>query len=163
MTTTDVAIAARFVVALVLIASGTGKLVGVGRSVDSFRREFGGYAWVSVGVAAALPLGELALAALLLAVDSSWPGYVALGAFVVFTGVLLRKFLKDDRTPCNCFGAASRKRALSVGSLLRNTWFMVLAIVATGAATLHEPSALLATVLVGCGLAGVSAVLVVRT
>lgn len=161
MTTTDVAVAARFVVALVLIASGIGKLVGVMRGLDTFRREFGGYA--SVAVAAALPLGELVLAALLLLVDSAWPGYVALGAFVAFTGVLIRRMLKQDRRPCNCFGAASRKRALSVGSLLRNTWFMVLAIVATGAATLHEPSAVAATVLLGCGLAGVSAVLVVRT
>jgi hypothetical protein len=163
MTTTDVAIAARIVVALVLIASGIGKLISVTRGVDTFRRQFGGYAWVTVTVAAALPLGELALAALLLSVDASWPGYVALGAFVAFTGVLFRRMLEQDRRPCNCFGAASRKRALSAGSLLRNTWFLVLAIVATGAATLHEPSALLATVLLGCALAGVSAVLVVRT
>src|SRR5882724_6980736 len=163
MTTTDVAIAARFVVALVLIASGLGKLVGVARGFDTFRREFGEYAWITVAVGASLPLGELALAALLLFLDAAWPGYVALGAFVVFTGVLVRRMLKQDRRPCNCFGAASAKRALSVGSLLRNTWFMVLAIVATGAATLHEPSALAATLLVGGVLATVSAVLVVRT
>jgi len=163
MTTTDVAIAARFVVALVLIASGLGKLVGVTRGLDTFRREFGGYAWITVAVGAALPLGELALAALLLFLDAAWPGYVALGAFVAFTGVLVRRMLKQDRRRCNCFGAASGKRALSVGSLLRNTWFMVMAIVATGAATLHEPSALAATMLVGGALTAVSAVLVVRT
>jgi hypothetical protein len=75
----------------------------------------------------------------------------------------VRRVVKNDRRPCNCFGAASSTQDLSVGSLLRNTWFLVLAIVATGAATMQEPSAVFATLLVGVGLAAVSAVLVVRT
>jgi len=82
---------------------------------------------------------------------------------VVFTGVLARRLLKQDRRPCNCFGAASSRRALSTGSLLRNTWFLVLALLATGAATVHAPTALIATLLVGAAFAAVSAVLVVRT
>jgi hypothetical protein len=69
----------------------------------------------------------------------------------------------DDRRPCNCFGSASRRRDLSIGSLLRNTWFLVLALVATGAATMEEPSAVFATFLLGFAFATVSAVLVVRT
>jgi hypothetical protein len=69
----------------------------------------------------------------------------------------------NDRRPCNCFGAASTKRDLSMGSLVRNTWFLALALVATGAATLAEPSAVFATVLLACGFLVVSAVLVVRT
>jgi hypothetical protein len=81
----------------------------------------------------------------------------------VFTVVLVRRVVKNDRRPCNCFGSASSKRNLSIGSLLRNTWFLVLAIVATGAATMQEPSAVFATLLVGVAFAGVSAVLVVRT
>jgi hypothetical protein len=47
--------------------------------------------------------------------------------------------------------------------LLRNTWFLVLALVATGAATMQEPSAFAATLVLGFGFAAVSAVLVVRT
>ena len=51
----------------------------------------------------------------------------------------------------------------SIGSLLRNTWFLALALIATGATTMAEPTALLGTVLLGCGFLAVSAVLVVRT
>lgn len=54
-------------------------------------------------------------------------------------------------------------RALSVGSLVRNGWFLVLAVIATGAATMQEPSAAFATVLVAVAFGGVSAVLIVRT
>jgi hypothetical protein len=163
MTGTDVAIAARVVVALILVASGCGKLLGVLQSARGYREQFGGYAWVTILVAAVLPVAELVLAGLLLFVDAVWPSWVALGAFVVFTVVLVRRLIERDRRPCNCFGAASRKRALSAGSLLRNTWFLVLALIATGAATMHAPSAVLATLAVGFGLAAVSAVLVVRT
>jgi ribose/xylose/arabinose/galactoside ABC-type transport system permease subunit len=163
MSGTDIAIAARVVVALILVVSGCGKLLSVRSSVPAYREQFGGYGWVAVGVAAALPIAELVLALLLLFVDAAWPSYVALGAFVVFTVVVVRRLVERDRRPCNCFGAASRKRALSVGSLVRNTWFLALAVVATGAATMQEPSALVATLVVGLGFAAVSAVLVVRT
>jgi hypothetical protein len=163
MTTDDVALAARVVVAFVLIASGLGKLFGLRQATRGYREQLGGYAWIAYVVAVSLPLAELTLAMLLLFVDAAWPSYVALAAFVIFTIVLVRRLVKADRRPCNCFGSASRKRALSVGSLLRNAWFLVLAVIATGAATLQEPSAVFATVLVGIGFAAVSAVLVVRT
>ena len=38
--------------------------------------------------------------------------------------------------------------------MLRNTWFLVLALVATGAATMQEPSAVFATLLLGCCVRG---------
>jgi hypothetical protein len=163
MTATDLAIAARVVVALILVASGSAKLIGLRQSARAYREQFASYAWVAVVVAASLPIAELVVAALLLFVDAAWPSYLALAAFVVFTVVLVRRLLARDRRPCNCFGAASRRRALSVGSLLRNTWFLALAVVATGAATMHEPSALAATLGIGLAFATVSAVLVVRT
>jgi uncharacterized membrane protein YphA (DoxX/SURF4 family) len=163
MTANDVALAARVVVALILIVSGVGKLLGVRAAVSGYREQFGEYAWVSVGVALALPVYEILLAVLLLVVDAAWPSYLALATFVLFTIVLVRRVLRNDRRPCNCFGSASSKRNLSVGSLLRNAWFLVLAIVATGAATMQEPSAVFATLLLGAGFAAVSAVLVVRT
>ena len=81
----------------------------------------------------------------------------------MFTGVLVRRIVTNDRRPCNCFGAASSKRDLGIGSLLRNTWFLALALIATGATTMAEPTAMLGTVLLGCGFLAVSAVLVVRT
>ena len=163
MTANDVALAARVVVALILVVSGVGKLLGVGQAVRGYRAQFGRYAWVAVLVALALPVYELVLAVLLLVVDAAWPSYLALATFVVFTVVLGRRVLRNDRRPCNCFGSASSKRNLSIGSLMRNTWFLVLAVVATGAATLQEPSAVFATLLLGVGFATVSAVLVVRT
>jgi hypothetical protein len=163
MTGTDVALAARVVVALILVASGVGKLLAVRRSAHSYGQQFGGNAGVGLAVALALPVYELALAVLLLVVDAAWPSWLALATFVVFTIVLARRVVTNDRRPCNCFGAASSTRDLSVGSLLRNTWFLVLALVATGAATLQEPSAVFATLLLGCAFAAVSAVLVVRT
>ena len=163
MTANDVALAARIVVALVLVVSGVGKLLGVRQSIRGYRAQFAGYAWIALVVALSLPVYELVLAALLLFVDASWPSYLALATFVVFTIVLIRRVIRNDRRPCYCFGAASRKRDLSIGSLLRNTWFLVLALVATGAATLREPSAVFATLVLALGFAAVSAVLVVRT
>jgi hypothetical protein len=163
MTANDIALAARVVVALVLVVSGVGKLLGVRQSIGRYRAQFAGYAWVAVAVALTLPVYELVLAGLLLFVDASWPSYLALVTFVAFTIVLVRRVITNDRRPCNCFGAASRQRTLSIGSLVRNTWFLVLALVATGAATMQEPSAVFATLVVGLGFAAVSAVLVVRT
>jgi hypothetical protein len=163
MTANDIALAARVVVALVLVVSGVGKLLGVRQSIRGYQAQFAGYAWIAVVVALTLPVYELVLAGLLLFVDAAWPSYLALVTFVAFTVVLIRRVVRNDRRPCNCFGAASRQRALSIGSLLRNTWFLVLALVATGAATMQEPSAGFATLMLGLGFAAVSAVLVVRT
>jgi hypothetical protein len=163
MTGNDVALAARVVVAIILVVSGVGKLVALRRSLGAYREQFGGYAWVTVLVALGLPVYELVLAALLLFVDAAWPSWLALATFAVFTIVLVRRIALDDRRPCNCFGAASSKRDLSIGSLVRNTWFLALALVATGATTLGEPTAVLGTVVLACAFLAVSAVLVVRT
>lgn len=155
MTADDVALAARVVVAIILIVSGLGKILVLGPTFRAGGSEF--------LVALALPLYELILAVLLLVVDASWPSWLALLTFAAFTVVLVRRIVRNDRRPCNCFGAASTTRDLSIGSLLRNTWFLVLALIATDTATMQEPSAMLATVLLGCGFLAVSAVLVVRT
>jgi hypothetical protein len=161
VTATDVAVAARVVVALVLLASGAGKLVALPRTTVAFRQDLGRYAWIAFGVAIALPLVEVLLAAALLFVDAVWPTYLAVAAFVVFTAVLVRRIVKDDRRPCNCFGAAASKRAVSTLSLVRNGWFLVLAVLATGASSVHEPTATVETVVLGAVFAGISAVLIV--
>jgi hypothetical protein len=162
VTADDVAVAARVVVAVVLVASGVGKLFAARNTVRGTRGRFGSYAWITVVVALALPAYELLLAGALLFVDAAWPAWLALATFGVFTVVLVRRIVTNDRRPCNCFGAAS-KRDLSIGSLVRNSWFLALALLATGAVALQEPSAMLATVLLGCAFLAVSAVLVVRT
>jgi hypothetical protein len=163
MTADDVALAARVVVAIILVVSGLGKLLALGPTVKASRAQYGRYALITLLVALALPVYELVLAVLLLVVDASWPSWLALLTFAAFTVVLVRRIVRNDRRPCNCFGAASAKRDLSIGSLLRNTWFLVLALIATGTATMQQPSALLGTVLLGAGFLAVSAVLVVRT
>jgi hypothetical protein len=163
MTADDVALAARVVVAVILLVSGVGKLLALGPAVRASRSQYGRYAWITLLVALALPVYELVLALLLLLVDAAWPSWLAFLTFAAFTVVLVRRIVRNDRRPCNCFGAASQTRDLSIGSLLRNTWFLALALIATGTATMQEPSALLGTVLLGAGFLAVSAVLVVRT
>ena len=163
MTADDVALAARVVVAVILLVSGVGKLLALGPVVRASRSQYGGYAWITLLVAVALPVYELVLAVLLLFVDAAWPSWVAFLTFAAFTVVLVRRVVRNDRRPCNCFGAASGTRDLSIGSLLRNTWFLALALIATGTATMAEPSAVLGTVLLGVGFLAISAVLVVRT
>jgi hypothetical protein len=162
VTADDVALAARVVVALILVASGVGKLIAVAHILPTFRGRGATYTVVASATALSLPVAELVLAALLLSVDATWPAYVAVVVFAAFTVVLVRRIVRDDRRPCNCFGAAARTRALSVGSLVRNGWFLALAVLGTGA-VVHEPSAVGATLLVGVAFAGVSAVLVART
>lgn len=163
MTDDDVALAARVVVAIVLVCSGVGKLLALGPAFRASRDVYGRYAWITVAVALVLPVYELVLAALLLFVDAAWPSWLALLTFAAFTVVLVRRIVRNDRRPCNCFGAASARRDLSLGSLFRNTWFLALALVATGATTMSEPTAVLGTILLGGAFLAVSAVLVVRT
>jgi hypothetical protein len=163
VTGVDIAFAARVVIALVLVVSGVSKLVVAVRALPVYRKEGPLFALVAFATACSLPIVELLVAAALLLVDAVWPVYVALALFAVFSAVLVRRMMRDDRRPCNCFGAASRRRALSVGSLVRNGWFLVLAVLATGAATMTVPSPVLASLLIGVAFAAVSATLIVRT
>lgn len=163
MTTDDVALAARVVVAMILIVSGLAKVLALGPRRRMSRAQHGANAWTTLLVALALPVYELALAVLLLVVDASWPSWLALLTFALFTVVLVHRIVRNDRRPCNCFGVASAGRDLSMGSLLRNSWFLVLALLATGTASMQVSSARLGTVLLGTGFLAVSAVLVVRT
>jgi hypothetical protein len=163
VTATDVAVAARVVVALVLLASAIGKLAALPRTTAHFRTDLDKFAWIAYAVACVLPFAELLLAVALLVVDAVWPTWVAVGVFVLFTGVMVRRIVRDDRRPCNCFGAASSKRAVSTLSLLRNGWFLALAVLATGASSVHAPTATAETIVLGVVFAGISAALVVKT
>ena len=77
MTADDVALAARVVVAIILVVSGLGKLLALGPTFRASRSQFGSYAWITLLVALALPVYELVLAVLLLVVDASWPSWLA--------------------------------------------------------------------------------------
>jgi hypothetical protein len=158
----DLAIAARVVVGLVFVVSGAAKLVNVWRSRQTYA-ELGVYAVIAVLTAASLPLLEIAIAALVLFVHSTWPVIVAAVAFAIFTGVLVRRLLVGDLRPCNCFGQVSARQALSNLSLARNGWFLALAILATGAARLAEPTHGISTLVFGAALGGVTGVLIART
>ena len=94
MTGDDVALAARVVVAI-----DPGRLRcrqaarGASGRAEPSREQLGGYAWIAVLVALALPVYELVLAVLLLVVDAAWPSWLALATFVVFTVVLVRRIV----------------------------------------------------------------------
>ena len=162
MNAEDVAIAARVVLALVFFVSGTGKLVTL--YVERRRlREVAGKTALGVGTSVALPVVELTVAALLGACDAVWPVYAALGLLAVFTAVVLDRLARHDQRPCNCFGPASTKTALASGALVRNGWFLAVAVVATGVSSIRDPDHTAVTILVGLALAGVSGVLIART
>ena len=117
--------------------------------------QFGGYAWITCWWRWRCRSTSSCSRALFLFVDATWPSWLALATFAVFTVVLVRRIVINDRSPCNCFGAGSSKRDLGIGSLLRNTWFLALALIATGTTTMAEPTAMLGTVLLGCGFLAV--------
>ncbi len=157
----DVAIAARVVVALVLVASGVGKLWSIWQRKGQFA-EFGGYAFIALGTALALPLAEVGIAAIVLFVDAVWPVLIALAAFATFTVVLARRYVKGDLRPCNCFGQVSTAKALSNLSMARNVWFLALAAIAVAAEQVADPGHPATTLTVGAIFAGVSGMLIAR-
>jgi hypothetical protein len=120
----ELAEAARWAIGGVLAVSGTAKLVGSRR----------GAAGPGVGGILVLPLSmvELATAGALLIVDAVWPVWLALAMLAVFTGVVFASLLRGTTAPCNCFGALNTK-PVSSWALVRNAWFVALAVVATGA------------------------------
>ena len=159
MTFTDLSVAARVVVALVLVTSAVAKLWTL-RRVPAGRLELGGYVVVTVAVAAGLPAAELAVAAQVLFVDGQWPVLVAALLFAAFTIVLARRLAAGDRRPCNCFGQGTR--SVSSASMVRNGWFLALAVVASGADGVGDAPHGAVTIAAGVVLAGVSAALIAR-
>jgi len=108
----------------VLLVSGGAKLLAARRrSIGPAR---GGIPVVVLAVV------ELASAASVLALDAAWPVWLALAMLAVFTGVVLAYLLRGVVAPCNCFGSLDTK-PVSSWTLVRNTWFVALAVVATGA------------------------------
>ncbi|HST41251.1 MAG TPA: TlpA disulfide reductase family protein [Conexibacter sp.] len=83
-------------------------------------RDFGAPARLVAPLALALPLAELALAALLLpAATAPLAALAALALLALFTAALVRALHAGRAPACNCFGALST-RPLGRGALVRN-------------------------------------------
>jgi methylamine utilization protein MauE len=128
--------AARLTVGIVLVVSGVGKLVARRGS----QVELGGFgvpATLVPAAALAIPVAELVVALLVLVVPARWPVWLAVAAFALFTGVVVAELQRGVTAPCRCFGSLST-RPMSTRALLRNTWFLALAVVATAASGLGD-------------------------
>jgi hypothetical protein len=128
----SLAAGARLTIGLVLACSGLAKLVAR-RGDEGQLAQFGVPAALAPVASIAVPVLELAVAALVLAVPAGWPVWLAIGAFALFTGVVLAELQRGERAPCRCFGSLG-DRPLSTRALVRNAWLLALAVVATGAA-----------------------------
>ena len=80
-------------------------------------------------VAGGLPVGELAIGALLIAQIARRPVAVVAGVLLVaFTTLLVVRILQGQRPPCACFGALS-STPISWVNIVRNAGFIALAAV----------------------------------
>lgn len=120
---------ARVTLAVVLVGAAVSKLRRPDRTRDALARLFAP-ATARV-LARALPIGELVLAAMLLAWwGSVVPGVITAVVFVAFTAVLVRAQVRG--VPCACFGAP-RPEPPGTSALVRNGVLAALAVLATGA------------------------------
>ena len=125
-------LAARIVLAAVLLVSGGLKLAHLEGAREGLR-QFGVPLGVLRPAAVLLPVLELVVAVLLVALPSSpWPGWTAAGLLLVFTGAVVTTIASGRRPPCPCFGASSTE--VSGRTVVRNGWLVAVAVLATGAA-----------------------------
>lgn len=129
MNALDVAEAARWVVAGVLVVSGAAKLASRSSSKAAEMQALGVPTALTPTVAVVLPIVELVVAALLLLVDARWPTLPAVALFTAFAIVVAVNLLRGRRPSCRCFGSLS-DRPLSPWTLVRNGWLLALAAVA---------------------------------
>lgn len=155
MTPGSLAAAARITVGALLVCSGIAKLVSR-RGSEAQLARMGVPAALGPAASIAVPVFEVVVGVLLLAVPGRWPVWLAVAAFGVFTGVVAAELQRGERAPCRCFGALSN-RPTSTLTLVRNAWLLALAVVATGASGVSGAGWLTAL------LAAISALLVVTT
>jgi uncharacterized membrane protein YphA (DoxX/SURF4 family) len=120
-----VGLVAGVIVGIVLVAAGVLKLVeGPGWLKQAADMD------VSRSVAMVVPYIEIVLGVLVaIQVFTPWPAVAALGLFVVFTVVIVRRIRDGSRPPCACFGSRS-KRPLGAYHVVRNLVLVALAVVA---------------------------------
>jgi len=151
----SVALAARVVLAAVLLVSAVAKL----RTRDATRKQMVAVIGEDRRVAAlvsVLPGVEIVVAVALVAAWSPVPGLIALILFAIFTGILLRA--QARHVPCACFGAGATDAPVGPASIVRNGVLAALAVLAIG-----DPSGASAAATAGfVALFGALAALVVR-
>ncbi len=122
-----VALAARVILAVVLVVAAIAKL----RARDATAAEMDALLGSRVGtrVARVLPFVEIAVAIALLVWWGPVPGIVAALLIVAFTVVLVRAEVRH--LPCACFGGGARG-VPGPGAVVRNAVLLALAVLATG-------------------------------
>jgi hypothetical protein len=140
------ALAARIVLAVMLVLSASSKL----RAANTTRAQVVALVGPRFGpaVARVLPFAELLLAVAVVIWWTPVPGIAAFALFVAFTVVLLRA--QARRLPCPCFGGALHAAPVGPGGIVRNGVLAALAVLAT--ASPHGaglPATLVAVVLLG--------------
>ncbi len=129
MVDASVALAARVVLAAVLLVSAVAKL----RTRDATRKQVAAVIGEDRRLAplvSVLPGVEIAVAIALLAAWSPVPGLIALILFALFTGFLLRA--QARRVPCACFGAGAAEAPVGPASIVRNGVLAAFAVLAMG-------------------------------
>jgi thiol-disulfide isomerase/thioredoxin len=110
---------ARVVLSAVFVVAAGAKLLDR-KSTRRSVTEFGAPERLAATVAVLLPLTELAVAVLLLRVDSAaWGGFAASILLLVFTAMIGVNLLLGRRPPCRCFGSADT-RPIGWRTLVRN-------------------------------------------
>jgi uncharacterized membrane protein YphA (DoxX/SURF4 family) len=129
----SVALAARVVVSVVLLAAGISKARDAA-GTRSQLRSFGVAARLVPVVAIALPVVEIVTAiALVAAPGATGPAWIAVALLALFTAVILVNLLRGNRVPCPCFGARTAE-PIAPRSIIRNGWLLALAVAGTGSA-----------------------------
>lgn len=121
------ALAARWVLAVVLFTAGLRKLAQP-QLADQLRRLRVPAPALAAGL---LPASELVLALfLVVADDASWPALATVAMLGLFTGVVVANLSRGNAVPCPCFGAG--EQPISAATVARNGWLIGLAVLATG-------------------------------
>ncbi len=112
-------------------------LVGVAFMAAGLLKLLDGPAWpkqaadmgVPHGIAVVVPWVEVAIGATSVVLLLPWAAYLAIGALVVFTAVIVWRLLDGRRPPCACFGSRW-SRPLGPVHLVRNAGLLALAALA---------------------------------
>jgi peroxiredoxin len=116
-----------------LILVGIFALAGIGKLLDlqgskKAVRDFGVPEILVKPVAVLLPIAEIAVALLLLFVQTSWYGAIGAAALLaVFIGGMTIQMIKGNAPDCHCFGQI-HSEPVSSKSLIRNAVFAILAL-----------------------------------
>ncbi len=120
----------RLALAALFLVAALSKLTSR-RRTSARMRVFGAPEWLAGAAAVLLPLGELAIALLLVPAASARLGAIlAAAALLLFSAAVARLMARGEAPECNCFGPL-HSSSVGPGMLLRN---LVLAGVALGIA-----------------------------